>query len=185
MSSALLVVDVQEALFRPQPRPADADATVARINALAARARREGAAVVYIRHGAEGGELARGTQGWHLYSGLQQHDGDHVVDKTTPDSFLRTGLGGLLRQLQVSRVVVCGYATEFCVDTTVRQAAARGYEVVLAADAHTTHDKPHADAAAIRTHHNMTLPAISSFGPRIAAIASDHIAFGAAPAGAG
>lgn len=41
MSSALLVVDVQEALFRPQPRPADADATVARINALAARARRE------------------------------------------------------------------------------------------------------------------------------------------------
>src|SRR5690606_41495905 len=56
-------------------------------------------------------------------SDLQQHDGDHVVDKTTPDSFLRTGLGGLLRQLQVSRVVVCGYATEFCVDTTVRQAA--------------------------------------------------------------
>jgi len=39
MSCALLVVDVQEALFGPQPRPGDADATVARINALAARAR--------------------------------------------------------------------------------------------------------------------------------------------------
>ncbi|MBO1114363.1 isochorismatase family protein [Bordetella petrii] len=185
MSCALLVVDVQEALFRPQPRPADADATVARINALAARARRAGAAVIHIQHNAGGTELAHGSAGWQLYGGLERLAGDHAVDKTTADAFLRTGLAALLGQLQVSRVVVCGYATEFCVDTTVRQAAARGYEVVLAADAHTTHDKPHANAAAIRTHHNMTLPAISSFGPRIAAIPAGQIVFGAAPAQAG
>ncbi|MBV7486428.1 cysteine hydrolase family protein [Bordetella sp. BOR01] len=175
MSCALLIVDVQEALFGPQPRPADADAIVARINALAARARREGVAVIHIQHDAPGGELARGSEGWQLFGALERLPVDHVVGKTTPDSFLRTGLDALLKQLQVSRVAICGYATEFCVDTTVRQAAARGYDVVLVADAHTTHDKPHAGAAAIRTHHNMTLPAISSFGPRIEAIAADQI----------
>ncbi|HYG43733.1 MAG TPA: cysteine hydrolase family protein [Bordetella sp.] len=175
MSCALLIVDVQEALFSPQPRPADADTTVARINALAARARRDGVPVIHIQHDAPGGDLAHGSQGWQLFSGLERLPADHVLGKTTPDSFLRTGLDVLLKRLQVSRLAVCGYATEFCVDTTVRQAAARGYEVVLVADAHTTHDKPHADAAAIRAHHNMTLPAISSFGPRIAAMVADQV----------
>src|SRR3546814_10619431 len=176
MPSALLVIDVQEALFSPRPRPGDADATVARINALAARARRDGAAVIYIQHN-DHDELAHGSAGWQLAAGLERLPGDPVVDKATPDAFLRTGLAALLETLQVSRVVACGYATEFCVDTTVRQAAARGYEVVLAADAHTTHDKPHASHAAIRLHHNLKLPASGSFGPRIAAIPAAEIMY--------
>ena len=39
MSTALLVIDVQRGLFDADPRPFEADAVVARINALAARAR--------------------------------------------------------------------------------------------------------------------------------------------------
>ena len=76
-------------------------------------------------------------------------------------------------------MVLCGYATEFCVDTTARSAAAHGYHVVLAADAHTTHDKAHADAAQIRAHHNATLPAIRSFGVSIRALPAGEIAFAA------
>jgi nicotinamidase-related amidase len=64
------------------------------------------------------------------------------------------------------------------VDTTVRRAAALGYSVTLASDAHTTHDKPHASAAAIRAHENATLPQITSFGQAIVALASERIAFG-------
>jgi len=63
------------------------------------------------------------------------------------------------------------------VDTTTRSAAAHGYAVTLAADAHTTHDKAHASAAQIRTHHNATLPDITSFGPRIRAVPADAIDF--------
>jgi len=177
MSCALLVIDVQEGLFRPAPRPGDADATVARINELAARARRQGAPVIYIQHESADASLAHGSAGWQLLRELDRQPDDRVVGKTTADAFLRTGLAALLLQHAVARLVVCGYASEFCVDTTVRQAAARGYEVVLAADAHTTHDKPHADAAAIRLHHNMTLPAISSFGPRIVAVPAAQVAF--------
>lgn len=102
-----------------------------------------------------------------------------LVGKRTPDSFLNTELGSILEQHDVKHVVVCGYASEFCVDTTVRRAAANGYSVTLAADAHTTHDKPHAIAATIREHHNQTLSNIRSFGPRIAALRTEAIAFGA------
>ena len=45
--------------------------------------------------------------------------------------------------------------------------------------AHTTHDKPHADAARIREHHNATLPAIRSFGVGIRALPAGEIAFAA------
>jgi len=50
--------------------------------------------------------------------------------------------------------------------------------VVLAADAHTSHDKPHATGAQIRAHHNATLSDITSFGVPIRAVASSDIAFG-------
>ena len=98
--------------------------------------------------------------------------------KTTPDSFLRTDLEARLRERGITRLLIGGYASEFCVDTTVRRAAALGFEVVLLADAHTTHDKPHASAAQIRAHENATLPNITSFGPRISAIASAAVELG-------
>jgi len=65
----------------------------------------------------------------------------------------------------IERLVVMGYASEICVDSTVRRAVGLGYEVVLVADGHTTHDKPHLDAERIRQHHNCTLglsPAVTT-----------------------
>lgn len=177
MPSALLIIDVQRGLFDTAPRPHEADAVVDRINALAARARASGAPVVFIQHETASGALAQGSTGWQLEGRLQVQPGDLYVRKTTPDSFLRTELEPLLRKAGVQQLVVCGYASEFCVDTTVRRAAALGFAVVLAADAHTTHDKPHASAAQIRAHHNATLPELTSFGPRIAARPAAQIAF--------
>ena len=84
-------------------------------------------------------------------------------------------MAALLAGLGVEHLIVCGYATEFCVDTTIRQAAALGYAITLAADAHTTHDKPHASGELIRRHHNATLSSIESFGVPIVAQSTDAI----------
>jgi nicotinamidase-related amidase len=176
--SALLIIDVQRGLFDAEPRPFEADAVVARINALAAKARAAGAPVIFIQHEREASPLAHGSEGWALERGLEVMLGDQLSRKTTPDSFLRTDLLALLQGAGCEHVVICGYATEFCVDTTTRRAAALGFAVTLAADAHTTHDKPHANAEQIRTHHNATLPSISSFGPRIQAVVNAEIIFG-------
>lgn len=177
MSTALLIIDVQEALFAPAPRPFEADAVIERINTLARAARAAGRPVVFVQHEREGSALAYGSDGWRLATGLETVAGDHVVRKTTPDSFLRTSLQALLDAHDVRQVVIAGYACEFCVDTTCRRAAALGYDVCIAADAHTTHDKPHATAAQIRAHENATLPDITSFGPRLVATPTAAIAF--------
>ena len=51
-ATALIVIDVQEALFQPEPHPFEADAVMSRINGLAAAARIAGVPVVWAQHGA-------------------------------------------------------------------------------------------------------------------------------------
>jgi nicotinamidase-related amidase len=177
MKSALLVIDAQRGLFDKHPRPDEADVVIDRINALAARARAAGVPVVFVQHESKSGELSYGSESWKLERRLRFQPGDTTLRKTTPDSFLRTDLSALLAQWETTQLFICGYASEFCVDTTVRRAAALGFSVVIAADAHTTHDKIHASAATIRAHHNATLSDIESFGPVISAVDSLQISF--------
>jgi len=178
MKCVLLIIDVQRGLFDDEPRPYEADAVVDRINLLADRARHAGTPVVFVQHETDGDAMAFGSENWQLEERLILEDGDTILRKTTPDSFLRTELSSLLAQWGTELIVICGYASEFCVDTTCRRAAALGYPVIIAADAHTTHEKAHASAFQIRMHHNVTLENISSFGPVIRAIDSEQIVFG-------
>ncbi len=89
------------------------------------------------------------------------------------DAFAGTPLQDLLKGWAVKRLVVGGYATEFCVDTTVRRASGLGFKITLLEDGHTTHNKAHLSAEKIREHHNLTL----SMSPNVDLIASDDIRF--------
>jgi nicotinamidase-related amidase len=168
MKQAVLVIDVQRGLFSGGRRPFDADAVIDRINTLTARARAKGVPVIFVQHEHPGSPLEYGSENWRLEEHLVISERDNFVRKSTPDSFLRTNLGELLAGLNTEQLVICGYASEFCVDTTTRRAAALGYAVILAADAHTTHDKAHASGAEIRAHHNATLSSLR-FGPTVEA----------------
>lgn len=176
--TALVVIDMQAALFDPEP--AEAEEVIARINGLASRARAAGAAVVWVQHETAAGDLVADTPGWRLHPGLVTDASDLFLRKTMSDAFLRTPLHERLADRDVRRVVVCGYSSEFCVDSSVRGAASRGYAVTLASDAHTSHDKAHATGLQIRLHENETLRNISSFHVAIDAVPAAEITFGAA-----
>ncbi|MFZ6847087.1 cysteine hydrolase family protein [Undibacterium sp. RuRC25W] len=180
MKSALLIIDVQRGLFDPEPHPFEADAVIARINILAERARYAGVPVIFVQHESTSSGLEFGGENWQLEQNLVVEEGDIILRKTTPDSFLKTELSDLLARERVEQLLICGYASEFCVDTTTRRAAALGFPAILVSDAHTTHDKEHAQAAVIIAHHNATLPNIHSFGPPIKALVSEQIVFGMA-----
>ncbi len=175
MSTALIVIDVQHEFFDKSPAASSAASVVDRINGLCERARENAIPVIFIQHQSSTGPLEKGSPGWRLAEGLITAPGDRILAKTTADAFLRTELESVLQESAVSRLIVCGYATEFCVDTSIRRAAALGYDVIIAADAHTTHDKAHAPARQIVTHHNATLAGITSFGKRISCLAAAEI----------
>ena len=150
---ALLVVDMQVGCFRGEPSRFDADAVVKRINALA-DAFRVGDMVVYIQHTDAAEGLARDSEDWQILPTLRVAATHERVEKTGCDAFMETRLEALLRTRGVGEVVIAGCATDFCVDTTVRSAAAHGFGVTVVSDAHTTRDRPHLDAPTIIRHHN-------------------------------
>lgn len=174
MKSAVLVIDVQSALFDTPPRPFEADEIIDRINHITAAARNSSVPVIFMQH-EQPGLLEAGSEGWQLHHGLSLAEEDQVIAKSTSDSFLRTGLGESLVAQGIDDLIICGYATEFCVDTTTRRASGLGYSVQLVSDAHTTHDKQHLSAEQIRHHHNTTL----GFSPTITAVKSAELQFNA------
>ena len=154
--TAVLVIDVQTGLFRSQPPPVDADGVVARINGVTAEARAAGAPVIFIQHegDASGDWLVPGSEGWELDPALKVEPGETVFRKTTCDAFYETPLEAELGARRISTLVLTGFATDFCVDTTLRVALSKEFEVVVVADAHTTTDGPSLSAESLRRHFN-------------------------------
>lgn len=166
MKPALLIIDVQEALCHGPGAPFDCRGVIGRINALARAVRAANAPVIWVQH-EDAGRLRAGTPGWELAKGTIAEESDLRLSKTTPDSFNRTALEQLLKDRAVDTLIVCGMHTEFCVDTTCRRALALGWPVLLAQDAHTSAGNAVLQPEQVIAHHNATLTAISSFGPRV------------------
>jgi nicotinamidase-related amidase len=151
--TALLVIDMQVGGFAGEPPRLDQEGTVRRINALAQAIRPHGL-IVFIQHTDANEGYPRGSEPWQLLPTLDRGAGDELVEKAACDSFLETPLDALLRSRGITELVIVGCATDFCVDTTVRSAAARGYQVIVPSDGHTTRDRPHLSAQQVIDHHN-------------------------------
>ena len=155
MSTALIVIDMQQGSFTAASPRYDAEGLVQRLNPLAAGVRAGGGTVVFMQHdGPPGDPHHPDAPGWHFLTDLDVRDGDAVVHKASCDSFLHTGLDELLKARAIDRLVVTGCATDYCVDTTIRSALARGYRTIVPSDGHTTADRPHLTALKIIEHHN-------------------------------
>ena len=167
MTTALLIIDVQDALCAGPWAAHDIEAVIDRLNRVAAEVRQAGGTVVFIQHEESDGPLQHGHDGWQLDRRLDVQPQDLRLRKTACDSFHRTALKDELQARDVARLIVGGLQTEFCVDSTVRGALAAGYPVVLLADGHSTVDNGVLAAAQIVAHHNATLAHVGSFGPRV------------------
>ena len=151
---ALIVVDMQVGLLSGAPKH-NLQGVVDRINALLEKVRREGGKVIWIRHcGNSGDRFERRTPGWEFLPDLVRSDQDVVVEKTLNDPYVGTSLSDTLARLRPHRVLVTGWATDFCVDATVRSTVSHNYPVVPVSDAHTLSDRPHLPATAVIAHHN-------------------------------
>ncbi|WP_420233494.1 cysteine hydrolase family protein [Pseudomonas sp. ABY48] len=167
MNTALLIIDVQNALCSGEEECFDLQRVIQTINDLAARTRALGLTVILIQHEESEGSLTYGSAAWQLADDLLTAADDLRVRKTTPDAFYQTGLQPLLQARGIDRLVICGLQTDYCVNATLRQAHALGYDVVLAADAHSTVDNGSMAAEQIIANHNNRLGRLSSAVSRI------------------
>ncbi|NJS14768.1 MAG: cysteine hydrolase [Sphingopyxis sp.] len=167
MSTALLVVDVQNILCQGKWAAFDVLTIVANINVIIEQTRNTGGTVVFIQHEADHDAMRFGTDGWHLHQGLNVSPHDLRVRKRTSDAFFKTNLYALLDEKRIKHVMICGMQTEYCVDSTMRGALANGFSVTVIADGHTTLDNGVLTASQIIAHHNVTMANLGNFGPAI------------------
>lgn len=152
--TALIIIDMQVGLLDGAH---DEERIINTVADLLQRARQANMPVVHVQHDHLTYEpLMPGKPTWQIHPRLTPLEGEPIVHKSGSDAFYATDLDTVLGAAHVHRLIVTGMQTEFCVDTTVRAASSRGYEVTLVADAHTTGDT-NLTAKQIIAHHNHTL----------------------------
>ncbi len=173
--TALLVIDVQKDVTDGAQ---DRDTVVANIGSLVDKARAEGVPVVWVAHNDEGMPLD--SDQWQYVDELTRADDEPLVNKTYGDSFEDTDLEDVLAEKGVGSLVVTGAQTDACIRATLHGGLARGYDVTLVSDAHTTQDMtqwgniPPAD---VITFTNLYWSFTTAPGRTTGVVKSDDVAF--------
>ena len=131
--TALIVVDVQNGVVEDAYKR---DEVISNIEATVAMARSAQVPVVWVQHSDE--ELVIESEAWQLVSELIPLTGEPQVRKIYRSSFEATDLENILARMQVGHLVVVGAQTNNCIRHTAHDALAKGYDVTLVSDAHTT-----------------------------------------------
>lgn len=133
----------------------DAKGVIQRIKLLAMKARENSDLVIYIQHNGTVQEgLEAGSTGWQIINALAPQVNDIVIEKTTNDAFYKTPLNHTLQERGITDLIFCGWATDFCVDTSLKMAISRDYKVSVAADCHTLSNRGQLSAAQLIKYYN-------------------------------
>jgi nicotinamidase-related amidase len=140
----LLLIDVQREYFDEGSslRIPDGPTVLDQLGVLLDAARASGVPVVHVRHeeAPGNGVFEPGSENIAIMDRVAPAGDEPVVLKHLPGAFDETELAGILANLGARTVVIGGFMTHMCCDTTAREAAARGYAVAFLADGTATRD---------------------------------------------
>ncbi|SAL52961.1 cysteine hydrolase family protein [Caballeronia humi] len=136
---ALIVIDVQNEYVTgnlPIEYP-DVNVSLANIGRAIDAARQRGVPVVVVQQMAPAASplFARGSHGGALHEIVASRPRDHLIEKVLPSAFTGTDLANWLTERDVETIVIAGYMTHNCDDSTVKQAVHAGLSVEFLADA--------------------------------------------------
>lgn len=157
-NTALIIIDVQSGIFTIPNSPVyKGDELLENISYLINKARQKRLPIIYVQHQHnKGGILEYGSDAWEIHHQIKPAKDDIIIHKTTPDSFHETTLKDELDKREINKLILVGFQTEYCVDTTCRRAFSLGYDVILVKDGHSTLDSL-LKASEIIEHHNGVL----------------------------
>lgn len=152
---ALIVIDMQKGLFTTEAPAFDTDGVVNKINFLSQKFRELGWTVIFIQHdGTAIGRLKKGSKEWEQLNEINVSKADVFIDKYANDVFYKSDLESTLNTLNINNIYIAGYATDFCVESTIQTALTKEFNITVVKDGHTTSDKPHIKAEKIIEHYN-------------------------------
>ncbi len=142
-NTAVVVIDLQKEYFiedRPWYVP-DGERVLENCQRLLNIARETDATVVHARHvqpSRDAPVFAWGSEYTKIVDEIDVREDEHLVTKTKPSCFQDTRLADILVRNDIENVVSIGLLSAICVDTTAREADARGYDSHYVTDATST-----------------------------------------------
>jgi len=138
MKRALLIIDVQNEYFTgklPVTHPAGSLENICKaMDAAAAK----GIPVIVVQHTVTAPDrfvFRKESREWALHPEVAKRPSSLLIEKTLPGSFTDTNLEAWLKERYIDTVVISGYMTQMCCDTTARQAFHMGLGVEFLSDA--------------------------------------------------
>ena len=177
MKTALLIIDIQNDYFPGGKYPLVSPLEAAQKAYVILQCFREhGGYHIHIQHISKKPDAAffiPGDRGTDIHDSVAHFEGEPIVYKHEPNSFLNTNLLELLKSWAIERVVIAGMMTHMCVDATTRAASDLGFQVIVSEDACATRDLKYGDTTIPAEHvHKAFLAALKSYGRVMKA---DHI----------
>lgn len=141
--STLILIDCQNTYTRGIMELEGVAGAIDEAAALLDRARSAGIPVVHIQHDDGPGSLydIEGESG-AIVPALAPRNGEPVVVKNYPNSFVQTDLDAVLKTADASNLVLAGFMTHMCVSSTARGAFNLGYAPTVVAAATATRALP-------------------------------------------
>lgn len=142
----LLVIDAQKGITNENLYAYDA--FVGNVTILINEARSAGVEVIYVRHDdGPGSGFSMGDESFEIYEGFAPEEGERIFDKSVNSSFHEsTGLLDYLYSREVSRVIVTGLQTDYCIDATVKSGFEHGLKVIVPEFCNSTVSNDYMDA---------------------------------------
>lgn len=148
--SALLMIDLQNTYREGVMQLSGVEPAIAEARALLARAREAGIPIFHVRHSAGPGSPYDVEAPIGQISDEVAPQGDEpVITKTYPSAFVDTDLQARLEKAGVRDLIVAGFMTHMCVNSTARSAFNLGYRPTVVASATATRDLPGPDGALV------------------------------------
>lgn len=148
--SALLMIDFQNTYREGVMRLEGVEPAIREAKALLERARAAGIPVVHVRHDAGPGSPYDITAPiGRISDEVAPQDGEAVITKAYPSAFVGTDLQARLEAAGVKDVIVAGFMTHMCVNSTARSAFSLGLRPTVVAAATATRALPGPDGAPV------------------------------------
>ncbi|HME27335.1 MAG TPA: cysteine hydrolase family protein [Acetobacteraceae bacterium] len=144
--AALVLIDCQNTYREGTMSLAGVEPALAEAARLLERARGAGIPIVHIQHDSGPGSPYDITAPIGQISDVvAPKAGGPVITKHFPDSFIQTDLEQQLRAVGVTKVILAGFMTHMCVNSTARGAFNLGFQPTVVAVATATRDLPGSD----------------------------------------
>ena len=141
--STLIMIDCQNTYTRGVMELDGVQAALDEAATLLERARIAGIPIIHIQHNDGPGSLydIDGESG-AIVDRVAPREGEPVVIKSYPNSFVQTDLDQRLKSVDASHLVLAGFMTHMCVNSTARGAFNLGYAPTVVAAATATRPLP-------------------------------------------